>query len=126
MWLGHEFGGQKAFCKALRRFVIYNNFNFKHLKCYSYTVTAKCMNENCQWHIHASIVDSEPIFKIRTYNRTHKCLKAKMGMAHKSTTPELIAEHIIDKVEVNNEYKLKEIIANFQKEDGVKISYDKA
>ena len=83
MWLGREFANRDDFRKTLAKFAIYNNFTLQHLKTQQFKVTARCKECDCPWRIHASMIDSGPRFKVRTYNPLHKCSKPVMGTAHR-------------------------------------------
>lgn len=82
MWLKGLFLDREAFRNAQRRFAMYYNFNLKLIKANSKNITTKCKDQNCLWRILASIVERDPLFKVRIYNGTHNCSKAMVGMAH--------------------------------------------
>ncbi|RWR83613.1 Transposase, MuDR, plant [Cinnamomum micranthum f. kanehirae] len=126
MWVGREFPDRDTFRKTLAKFAIYGNFTLKHLKTNMYKVTACCKDQNCPWRIHASIVESGPQFKVRTYNHVHRCSKPMMGIAHKQASALLISEFIMDRVRQNVNLKPKEIMNDYQMEYGTTISYRKA
>ncbi|RWR87935.1 hypothetical protein CKAN_01689900 [Cinnamomum micranthum f. kanehirae] len=126
MWIGRLFPDRENFRRALAKFAIYNNFTLKHLKTNMTKVTARCKEESCPWRIHASIVDSGPEFKVRTYNPIHCCSKLMMGITHPQASAKLIEEFIEDKVRFNNHLKPKEIMHEYQKEFGIRITYRKA
>ena len=86
-------------------------------------VTASCKGVDCPWHIHASMVDSGPHFRVRKYNSTYCCSKPLMGTVHRQATAKLIAEFIEDKVRCNNDLRPKEIINECQIEFGARITY---
>ena len=88
-------------------------------------IIARCKDDCCPWRVHASIVDSGPEFKVRTYNPRHCCSKPMMGMTHPQASSKLIEEFIEDRVRCNNQLKPKEIMNEYQKEFGTLITYRK-
>ena len=102
MWLGREFPDREAFRRAIVKYAIYNNFTLKHERTNMMIVTASCKGVDYPWHMHASMVDSGPHFKVRKYNSAHCCSKSLMGTAHRQATAKLIAKFIEDKVQCNN------------------------
>ncbi|RWR78801.1 Mutator-like protein transposase [Cinnamomum micranthum f. kanehirae] len=83
MWIGREFQDRQTFRNTLAKFAIYGNFTLRPLKTNMTKVIARCRDQECPWRIHASIVESGPQFKVRTYNPNHKCSRPMMGMAHR-------------------------------------------
>lgn len=126
MWIGRVFPDRQMFRNTLAKFAIYGNFTLKHLKTNMTKVTARCKDQDCPWRIHASIVESGPQFKVRTYNPNHRCSKPLMGMAHQQATSALIREFIMERVRQNVNLKPKEIMNDYQMEFGSIISYRKA
>lgn len=82
MWVSREFLNRQTFRNTLAKFAIYANFTLKHLKTNLTKVRVGCKDRDCPWWIYASIVESGPQFKVRTYNPKHRCSKPMMGMAH--------------------------------------------
>ena len=105
---------------------MYTNFSLRHLKTSQTQVTAKCEVQSCLWRIHASIVESWPQFRVRTYNPNHTCSRPMMGMAHPQATTNLIADFIKEKVRLHPEYKPKQIINDVRLEFDVVVGYRKA
>lgn len=74
---GHYFySGTVEFRKALAMFSMKLGFQYNLLRNDSTRVTTECKlkpENGCQWRIHASIDDSDKMFYIRRYDRTHTC-----------------------------------------------------
>ena len=104
-------------------FAIYGNFTLRPLKTNMTKETAHCRDQECPWHIHASIVKSGPQFKVRTYNPNHRCSRPMMGMAHRQASSVLIIELIVDRVRQIVKLKPKEIINDYQMEFRATITY---
>ena len=82
MLIGCEFPNRKMFQDTVTKFAIYGNFTLKPLKTNMTRVMTCRKDQDCPWRIHASIVESGPQFKVRTYNLNHRCSRPMMGMAH--------------------------------------------
>ena len=121
MWVGREFPDHEKFWKTLAKFTIYGNFTLKHLKTTQIKVTTCCRDQNCPWHIHASIVESGPQFKVMMYNPNDSYSRPTMGMAHRPASAALIAEFITDSTfETNGDHERlpNGIWLNYQLQEG--------
>ena len=64
-WLGRVFPDHDNFRKHLAKFAIYTNFTLQHIRTSQVMVTPCFKDRDCPWRIHASMIESRPLFKVR-------------------------------------------------------------
>ncbi|XP_057444916.1 uncharacterized protein LOC130737170 [Lotus japonicus] len=66
-------------------FSIQEGFEIKRIKNDKTRVTAKCAADGCSWRIHASPTPDGKIYKIKTYNPLHSCIRTSKNSNATST-----------------------------------------
>ncbi|KAK1283102.1 hypothetical protein QJS10_CPB21g01322 [Acorus calamus] len=118
MSVGSGFSTVDHFRYALKQHCVINEFVIKYIKNERYRVTAQCRVRHCTWRIHASQLQDEVTFEVKTLKDIHTCTSVnKVGnematsgwLANKIVpilhkTPELGASKL--KGDIQNAYNL--------------------
>src|SRR5271169_675491 len=77
--VGSDFESLEQLKHACRELAILNTFEYKTLKSDKTHYTIACKDENCQWYLHATSVETTSIFHIRKYMEQYDCF----GLNHR-------------------------------------------
>ncbi|KAK1285411.1 hypothetical protein QJS10_CPB20g00815 [Acorus calamus] len=73
MEVGSQFSNVDEFRSALRQHGILHEFGAKYIKNDKFRVTAKCQGVDCPWRIHASVIQDNVTFEVKTLMSDHSC-----------------------------------------------------
>ncbi|KAI9186147.1 hypothetical protein LWI28_014179 [Acer negundo] len=77
---GQIFSNAKEVRDVIRRFAIQEGFQFKKLKNDKSRYTVRCLNEDCDWRVHASTMIDRITFIIRSISGSHSlCQRQPMN-----------------------------------------------
>ncbi|KAL2517899.1 Uncharacterized protein Adt_14146 [Abeliophyllum distichum] len=106
---------------------IYYRFQLKVYKSDKSEYVLKCLDDNCQWRLRASILGSTTMFKIRKIKNRHTCSSDVSLGDHRQATCSVITNCIKYKfVSARTVYTTNYIVRDMMKSYGVSISYEKA
>ncbi|XP_050206468.2 guanine nucleotide-binding protein-like NSN1 [Mercurialis annua] len=127
VYVGQIFKDKTIMKTCLCLYAIANNFQFKVSKSCTIEYVLNCLDSNCKWSLRASRDGRTSMFLIRRLNNIHTCsLKIRMKdkrQATSSTIAEVLKSKFMD---VKTVYTPADIIADFQKEYGIILNYQKA
>ncbi|KAK1321079.1 hypothetical protein QJS10_CPA03g00714 [Acorus calamus] len=69
MEVGSQFPNVEEFRNSLRQHCILHEFGVKYIKNDKFKVTAKCQGVDCPWRIHASVIQDNVTFEVKTLMR---------------------------------------------------------
>ncbi|KAK1311188.1 hypothetical protein QJS10_CPA08g00636 [Acorus calamus] len=73
MEVGSQFPNVNEFRNALRQHCILHEFGVKYIKNDKFRVTAKCQGVDYPWRIHASVIQDNVTFEVKTLMSDHSC-----------------------------------------------------
>ncbi|KAK1299847.1 hypothetical protein QJS10_CPB13g00959 [Acorus calamus] len=73
MEVGSQFPNVEEFRNSLRQHCILHEFGVKFIKNDKFRVTAKCQGVDCPWRIHASVIQDNVTFEVKTLMSDHSC-----------------------------------------------------
>ncbi|KAK1257387.1 hypothetical protein QJS04_geneDACA023733 [Acorus gramineus] len=73
MEVGSQFSNVEEFRNALKQHCILHEFGVKYIKNDKFRVTAKCQGVDCPWRIHASVIQDNVTFEMKTLMSDHSC-----------------------------------------------------
>ncbi|XP_058103378.1 uncharacterized protein LOC131246930 [Magnolia sinica] len=126
-----EFEDANAFHKALREYAIRSNFEYKRTRSGGGRYQAKCIKDNCSWHIHACKLLDKPTFKIKSLKGNHTCYATnELTMSNTRTDRQASRKWIAALVKDGLQKDLlcipKDIIDKIMQEYEIEVSCDKA
>ncbi|GFY89114.1 hypothetical protein Acr_06g0010540 [Actinidia rufa] len=123
--IGQRFNSVHEFCEALYKCAIEHQFVFKYETNDSHRATVKCKAEGCAWRIHASRFSTTQSICIKKMNATHACEGDAVTTGYQETRS-WVAGIIKEKLKVNPNYKLKDIVNDIKLEYGIQLNYFQA
>ncbi|KAI8563707.1 hypothetical protein RHMOL_Rhmol03G0130000 [Rhododendron molle] len=98
--VGQEFSkGVKEFRAVLARYAIENDFMYRLVKNDQLRVTAVCVIERCEWHVHAIVNRTNGVFRIKKCHNQHNCGSTYRTNKYKRVSSSLVADEIAEIVE---------------------------
>ncbi|KAG8372771.1 hypothetical protein BUALT_Bualt12G0101500 [Buddleja alternifolia] len=74
--VGMKFQNFKVYREVLRDYCVRNGYDLMFIRNDRRRITAKCKVETCMWRIHASPIQEQTVFKIKTFVGVHTCAKS--------------------------------------------------
>lgn len=119
--VGQEFKSVYEFRDALQKYAIAHRFVYRLKKNDTNRASGRCVTEGCSWRIHASLVPSEKVFKIKKMNDSHTCGGESWKSAH--LTKNWLVSVIKDGLRDTPHRKPKEIANRILQDFGVELNY---
>lgn len=73
--VGDLFMSKKDFIIRVKEYSLKGGFCLKRKKNDDVRFIVYCGASRCKWRLHASVMDDEKTFGIKTYNRAHRCIR---------------------------------------------------
>ncbi|KAI3670359.1 hypothetical protein L1987_87950 [Smallanthus sonchifolius] len=112
------------FRRALAHYAIINEFAYYIEKSEPTRVTARCLDIECKWRIHASVMQDEISFEVKSMLEPHSCTRSKKG-ANKVATQGWIASVVRDKLKSDGDVKTIDLQKWVKKIYNVDVPYMK-
>lgn len=120
-----RFAGFDEFREALHKFSIAHGFRYKYKKSDSHRVSVRCKSVSCPWRIYASRLPTTQLVRIKKMIPQHTCNGAAPKAGYRATRG-WVGNIIKEKLRNSPNYKPKDIVADIQREYGVKLNYSQA
>nr|XP_043633496.1 uncharacterized protein LOC122604691 [Erigeron canadensis] len=108
MKVNSTFQNVVEFRRSLNHFALAHEFEYFIEKSEPTQFTARCSNMQCEWRIHASIMQDNVTFEVRKHIETHTCIRSNKG-GNKHVTQGWIASIIKDKMKSDGEVSVAEL-----------------
>ena len=117
----------KRWCQyVLSQFAMKNHFQYRVLYSSTKRYTVVCVEDNCQWRVHASRVNDARIFKIQAYTSKHTCGMSWMQSDHREASSKLASDLVISRIEQRMGLNPKDIVLAMHEKYHILMSYKKA
>nr|XP_043633677.1 uncharacterized protein LOC122604879 [Erigeron canadensis] len=97
-----------SFRRALNHHAIKNEFEYFIEKSEPRRFTARCKQMGCKWRIHASVMQDNVTFEVKSLVEPHSCTQSRMG-GNKCATQGWIADVITDKLRSDGDVSFAEL-----------------
>ncbi|KAG5565981.1 hypothetical protein RHGRI_001792 [Rhododendron griersonianum] len=125
--VGQEFPlGVKEFRAVLARYAIENGFMYRFVKNDKLRVTAVCVIEGCEWHVHAIVNRTNGVFPIKKCHNEHNCGSTYRTNKHKRVSSRLVADEIAGIVEKKPKTSPIDMLDWFTDKYGLDLCYHSA
>ena len=126
--VGQIYANKKELQKKCGSYALDKGFEFKVKKSCSQRYEIGCVDDSCPWRIRAARIEGLELFSIRVFKHEHKCSAVEnMISSHRQATSRLIGDQIKQKYDgIARQYRPREIIFDWNRQHGIKISYEKA
>jgi MuDR family transposase len=94
MEVGAQYPNVTTFRRSLNHYALTTDFKFSVEKSDPTRLTARCAKKDCSWRIHASVVDDDVTFMVKTLQPKHSCSGVNKS-GNKHATKGWIAYRII-------------------------------
>lgn len=121
--VGQEFDNVRDFRAQLCKYAIGKGFAYKFIKNETSRVTARCVEENCPWRIHASESSRKQKFVIKKMNYTHTCGGGNGRGGHSRASRPWLISIIKEKLHEAPQCKPKDIVREVYEDFGVTVTY---
>ncbi|KAG5540307.1 hypothetical protein RHGRI_020517 [Rhododendron griersonianum] len=125
--VGQEFPkGVKEFRAVLARYAIENGFMYRFVKNDQLRVTAVCVIERCEWHVHAIVNRTNGVFHIKKCHNEHNYGSTYQTNKHKRVSSHLVADEIAGIVEKKPKTSPIDMLDMFTDKYGLDLCYHSA
>ncbi|KAI8563710.1 hypothetical protein RHMOL_Rhmol03G0130000 [Rhododendron molle] len=122
--VGQEFSkGVKEFRAVLARYAIENDFMYRLVKNDQLRVTAVCVIERCEWHVHAIVNRTNGVFRIKKCHNQHNCGSTYRTNKYKRVSSSLVADEIAEIVEKKPKTSPVDMLDWFTDKYGLDLCY---
>ncbi|KAK6158679.1 hypothetical protein DH2020_005993 [Rehmannia glutinosa] len=125
--IGNVYNNKDELIKHINSFALKNQFQYKVNKSCNKQYHIKCLDQNCNWHLKASLRTMTTKFIIRKYDNNHTCPLDKRMNESRQATAKMVG-HIIKSKYLNNiktVYTTTDIIRDMKNEHGISLDYIK-
>nr|XP_043621620.1 uncharacterized protein LOC122593291 [Erigeron canadensis] len=117
-----KFPNVVEFRRALNHHALINEFEYFIKKSEPRRFTARCAQLECRWRIHASIMQDDITFEVKTLVEEHSCIRSNKG-GNKCATQGWIAEAVKDKLKSDGDVSPADLEKWLMKTYSVEIPY---
>ncbi|KAL4556397.1 hypothetical protein LXL04_039048 [Taraxacum kok-saghyz] len=117
-----KFENVTCFKRALNHYAIINEFDYFIQKSDPTRFTARCENLDCEWRIHASIMQDGVTFQVKKMVESHTCTRSNKG-GNKRATQGWIANVITNKLKSDGDVSPTELKKWIMKTYNVDVPY---
>nr|XP_043630107.1 uncharacterized protein LOC122601410 [Erigeron canadensis] len=122
MKMNSKFPNVVEFRRALNHHALLNEFEYFIEKSEPRRFTATCVKLECQWRIHASVMQDDITFEVKTLVEVHTCIRINKG-GNKCATQGWIAEVVKDKLKSDGDVSHADLKKWLMKTYGVDVPY---
>ncbi|CAH1450351.1 unnamed protein product [Lactuca virosa] len=122
MTVNSKFENVVDFRRALNNFAVKNEFNYYIQKSDPTRFTTRCENLECEWRIHASVMQDEVTIEVQKMVEVHTCTRSNKG-GNKRVTQGCIANVVTAKLKYDGDISPIELRNWIMKTYNVDVSY---
>ncbi|KAJ9535404.1 LOW QUALITY PROTEIN: hypothetical protein OSB04_un001486 [Centaurea solstitialis] len=124
MKVNSKFANVIEFRRALNHYAITNEFDYLIVKSDPIRFTARCEKIDCEWKIHASIMQDGVTFEVKTMVEGHTCTRSSKG-GHKRATQGWIASVVTSRLKSDGDVTVAELTKWLMRVYNVDVPYQK-
>ncbi|KAJ9545468.1 hypothetical protein OSB04_025175 [Centaurea solstitialis] len=124
MKVNSKFANVIEFRRALNHYAITNEFDYLIVKSDPIRFTARCEKIDCEWKIHASIMQDGVTFEVKTMVEGHTCTRSNKG-GHKRATQGWIASVVTSRLKSDGDVTVAELRKWLMRVYNVDVPYQK-